>query len=119
MAGLPSYLTDQAELLNLASEPAPKTMTIDGRDYPVGVLNEKQWAEIEERGTRIIAARNSYCPLSERDSDPKRNLWHLLLAGDPAIRKVGRISLENLLDADREMMRQAVVRALGKFDGSA
>lgn len=99
-------------MLDLALEPPLKAITIDGREYPVGVLNEEQWADINCRAERMLQAAKAGAELSEADANPTRYLFHLLLAGNPGIRQVGRISPENIVAAAQEIMRQAAVRAL-------
>jgi hypothetical protein len=105
-------LMNRGQQLGLALQPPLKSIAIDGGEYAIGILSEAQWADIEARAERMLKATKSGAALSEADANPARHLFHLLLAGDPNIRQVGRISAENIITAAQEIMRQAALRAL-------
>lgn len=104
-------LTDPQQL-DLALQPPLKSIMIDGHEYAVGLLSEAQWADIDGRAERLLRAVRSGAEISDADANPTRHLFHLLLAGDPNVRPVGKISAENIITAAQEIMRQAAVRAL-------
>ena len=88
---------------------------IGEKAYPLGQLNEAQFADLAAHGARIIEHGVTGKPLALADQDPSRALQHLLLAGDPNfVWETVRWSVtsKHCGLAAGEYMRQAVVRAL-------